>query len=1511
MIYSKNFCCCAVRPALGVRFGLLGLGFLSVFLVPAVAGSLEFKGTVIDRPGPNEVHRYDYTATIETLVNRFGNLLAASSTIPASGGLSWIDPAGVPLQGDGRYGNPLFNTGDFILKAGYSTSPGHYRYRTVAAVHFTNGRADGAWLGKDVTGTAENTGNPSAIKLEQLDQRRLPTKGDPVQLGTGALTAERTLFSFSGARPWKFELTYNSILAAAQNDGGAVGFGWAHNFEARIQTSGPNLVLEENGSQSNLFTPQAGSPGRFTSSEDRTQHDVLAVQPDGGWLLTHRDQSARLFNSAGRLIEDRDVHGRKLVIAYDGSGRMDTITDPISGTSLLMNYLYGSSRLYAATDATGVWVSMAYNAAQMLTQITNQNGKQINFSYNADRGLLTTSDHYGAVLSSNTYDEHGRVIAQEDGITGHQPLRFSYVEEGLPGGNVYAASDTAKTVPLPLPVPQTASLTSFTRPDGQTIDYAYDEGRLISATIGGQVTTLNYDAQGTPVSVTDPAGESTPITQGITVTATDRVGAKTTYRFDPDFNLLSCTNPLNETTRYSYDARNQLVTMVDAGNRITSFGHDDAANLISMTDARGRNTAYAYDSRRNLVATTDAAGNVTQRTYDSNNNLLTCTDALEQVTRWRYNAASLPIEMTLPRGGVYHFDYTFGRVTQVTDPAGVVTKADYDADGRILFREDQQGGRTSYAYDAIGNVLTTTDPLGQATVSVYDHRNRRVKATDPLGAVTALAYDNSGNLLSATDALGNSVTYDYDGEGRLERVTDAQGRIWRRSYDVAGRVKSESDPASNVTRFEYGAAGQLVSRTDALGHRSIQAFDAEGLPYGVTDPLGRTTAYDYDDLGRVLVSRDGIGETSFGWDPLGRITRVTDPGRLSAERAVDPDGNSISVTNSMGNATNATYDAAGRITGWATPQGKTSRFAYDARGLILYASEPSGETTTFSHDPAQRLAGFVDATGAVTLSRDALGRVLTTVENGKTLSRKYDLLGRLISSSNGEGESIGYSYDSSGNLTELVYPDGRKVSYGYDAAGRLAVVTDWAGRITTYAYDAAGRVTDLLRPNGTKQLRLYDAAGQLTRLTELAPDGSTVIHAGEFRYDAGGRLTGETVIPAMDAPVPETAQTFDRDNRLTTHNGAPVAFDDDGNLLSVAAGVAPAVFRYDSRNRLTSAGDITYNYDAENRRISQTGPSGSTRYVVNPAEPLDQVLMRVTPDGTKTYYVYGSGLLHEETGATVAYYHYNRRGDTIALTDNNGAVTDRAGYGPYGEVISREGKTGTPFLFNGRWGVQTDGNGLTYHRARYYHPGLRRFLNQDRNAGGIEVPATLNRFAYTRGNPIGFMDPSGNYDSDVHRDLTYSLAVRAGFAPEDAEIIAGADQALDESLMAGPFLNPFARRKFHFTTPERREEMLREANESGDLSSFGYYLHAEQDSFSHQDGLTDRNGEPDGWILGHLFAGHSRDQTYLRPELALNMAERTYQQLRMFAERKNGKKTCDDWENIWPEVDEWVRIERK
>ena len=126
-----------------------------------------------------------------------------------------------------------------------------------------------------------------------------------------------------------------------------------------------------------------------------------------------------------------------------------------------------------------------------------------------------------------------------------------------------------------------------------------------------------------------------------------------------------------------------------------------------------------------------------------------------------------------------------------------------------------------------------------------------------------------------------------------------------------------------------------------------------------------------------------------------------------------------------------------------------------------------------------------------------------------------------------------------------------------------------------------------------------------------------------------------------------------------------------------------------------------------------------------------------------TKYVYGIGLIGEETSGSFKTYHFDYRGSTTAITDINGNVTDTFEYDTYGNLISRTGTSAVIFLYNGRDGVVTDENGLIYMRARYYSPKLKRFINADIIAGEISNAVTLNRYAYANGNPVSNIDPFG------------------------------------------------------------------------------------------------------------------------------------------------------------------------
>jgi hypothetical protein len=122
--------------------------------------------------------------------------------------------------------------------------------------------------------------------------------------------------------------------------------------------------------------------------------------------------------------------------------------------------------------------------------------------------------------------------------------------------------------------------------------------------------------------------------------------------------------------------------------------------------------------------------------------------------------------------------------------------------------------------------------------------------------------------------------------------------------------------------------------------------------------------------------------------------------------------------------------------------------------------------------------------------------------------------------------------------------------------------------------------------------------------------------------------------------------------------------------------------------------------------------------------------------------------------------------------------------------------------------------------------------------------------------------------------------MEAGFSYFQAARIARGNQDMDDMPEFSPWSSKSARVKHHFTTETRRCEMRNEAIANKSWWLFGSYLHALQDSYSHQKGRTDRE-TPFGATFGHGWTPWP-DIASDRPELYDKMRAATLQELKIF-----------------------------
>jgi len=117
----------------------------------------------------------------------------------------------------------------------------------------------------------------------------------------------------------------------------------------------------------------------------------------------------------------------------------------------------------------------------------------------------------------------------------------------------------------------------------------------------------------------------------------------------------------------------------------------------------------------------------------------------------------------------------------------------------------------------------------------------------------------------------------------------------------------------------------------------------------------------------------------------------------------------------------------------------------------------------------------------------------------------------------------------------------------------------------------------------------------------------------------------------------------------------------------------------------------------------------------------ETLVARINPDGSKYF------------------YHPDHLGSTTLITDESGNVVEDNYYLPYGELV---GESDEKRLYENKE-FDSDG-GQYFYNARYYDPYKSMFVQPDSIIPNVYDPQQLNRYAFERGNPYSFVDPSGH-----------------------------------------------------------------------------------------------------------------------------------------------------------------------
>jgi RHS repeat-associated protein len=421
----------------------------------------------------------------------------------------------------------------------------------------------------------------------------------------------------------------------------------------------------------------------------------------------------------------------------------------------------------------------------------------------------------------------------------------------------------------------------------------------------------------------------------------------------------------------------------------------------------------------------------------------------------------------------------------------------------------------------------------------------------------------------------------------------------------------------------------------------------------------------------------------------------------------------------------------------ALSQVKTYAYAKDDRltGIAYTGAVNPTPNVGFTWDPYfPRPASMTDGTGT---------RQYTYVPVGSLGALQLQQESGPLSSS-----AITSAYDELGRLSQRTVQGAGAETFQYDALGRLSV---HASDLGTFNLSYLGQ-TDQITGRQLASSTLATTWSYLTntndrRLSGIANTGLTAGHFSNFTYATTPEnfISGITEASDASAVYPAAGSqtaTYNTLNQLTNLSGQARAYDANGNLTSDGQ----RTYAWDAENRLVGIGypgvsgkATAFTYDGLSRRaaVSSTPPGGGSATITSYLWCGDDICQARNASNTTIRSYYDEGEYLPGTPAQTLYYGIDQIGSVrrvFASTSSAAAYS----YDAYGVPLQVAAPT-TDFVYAGMF-FNAD-SGLYLTKYRIYDPVAGRWFSRD--PLGEPTDPYANLYGYVGGNTPNRVDPLG------------------------------------------------------------------------------------------------------------------------------------------------------------------------
>ena len=855
--------------------------------------------------------------------------------------------------------------------------------------------------------------------------------------------------------PLTFAHNYNSYLTELPEEVfplRPLGVGWTHNYNAYIKiiagsTTGQGgthgnvfAVAWPNGTM-HIYENEGGNPNCLTEGvydELSFANDTYTIKKKNQMVFNFKKVSGSNDEAPYVLTTIKDRNNNTLTLSYEtysnGKVRLQKVTDTVNRQ---LNFQYDADKglIKSVKDPINRYVYFEYGGyeAMDLMRYTDAENKVTTYNYDfneRESHLLKIITLPNGNFVGNQYKDRKLVASEVRNTNSNEVVTSSTVSWGLNAGNDGGAHSTIRTEngndirESAFTTDELGLITSVNSPttDVDTVLYEDDLNPTLPTTItvDGVSSTYEYDADGNIIKINQPEG------------------VKHNFTYTSLHDVKTYTSPRNFVTTFEYVNGNVEEIIKPIGT--TTLGYNNHGQVLSVTNPEGITVSFGYNQYGNqdeMTINNGAQGTIeASAIFDDVSRLKEALNPNNQQTKYFYDNRDF--------------------VTRMENALGHETKFDYDDNGNLDFITNDKGGVTDFEYNYFD--WLTSETFGESTKKYdYDDEGKLIKLTKP--DQTELLYDYYDNgLLQSNDYAsftyddreriktvqknnGGTITYHYDD---LNRVTDLQydGRTVSYEYDFQSNITKLIYPDNGIAvDYTYDGNNRLKTVTDWNNNTTTYYYLLDDRLDYIQYPNGLVTTYTYDNAGRMQTVTTQQGNTviaayTFTLDPLGN--------HLKEAKTEGFDYVSLAPT-----TVNYTYNDANRI-----QVAGTTNFNFDANGNTL-----SKAGRSYEWDKQDMLIG-VSGDFAATYTYDGLGHRRTATRN--TVTRKYvlDIVGmsKILLEADANDNTLHYYVYGLGMISR-VKPNGDTRYYTHDFRGSTVAMTDENATIThQYQYDEFGTV---------------------------------------------------------------------------------------------------------------------------------------------------------------------------------------------------------------------------------------------------------------------------------------------------------------------------------------------------------------------------------------------------------------------------------------------------------------------